>query len=236
MQERVHQTGVELEVRRDRQVRTQGMGGLQGGDGLFDQVQRLLVLAQSQLPENRLHQLHPGAPVAGVEHHRHDTLGVQAVREGLHPDFRIGQVMQDAGRHDEIEALAEAGQLLDREQMQLKVFQRVLVLEIALVIQRRPADIDRHHLGGRVGVRQDRRLVGAAAGHENVEVWLVGTVGPQDPVRVAGIEPLPVVSEPALKILDRFGVGPFLVLACNHVGAGVGHLNRLLGEFHRFWV
>jgi hypothetical protein len=40
-------------------------------------------------------------------------------------------------------------------------------------------------------------------------------------MRVTRIKPLPVVTEPALKILERLGVLPLLVLLGYHIGARI---------------
>ena len=109
------------------------------------------------------------------------------------------------------------------------------------MVQRRLADIDGRNFGVAVHVCENRRLVGAAAGNQNIKVGFVIPVGPQDAVRVAGVEPLPIALAPRIEILDGFGVGPFLVLAGDNIapwvvlylGAssfGVGPRRILLGH------
>jgi hypothetical protein len=62
--------------------------------------------------------------------------------------------------------------------VQLQVPQAVLVFQILLMLQRRLADIDRYHPGGRVRKGKDRRLIGAATGDQDVEIGFVFAIGP----------------------------------------------------------
>jgi hypothetical protein len=101
--------------------------------------------------------------------------------------------------------------------MQLQVEQPVLVFEVLLMIQRRLADINCHDFGVRVHERENRRLVSATARNQNVKIGFVFPVRPQNPVRVAGVEPLPVVSELCLEVLYRLGVPVPLVLARDNI-------------------
>ena len=103
----------------------------------------------------------------------------------------------------------------------LQVEQSVLVLEVLLMIERRLADIDRRHFRIRVHESENRRLVRAAARDQNIEIGLVFPIRPQNPVRVAGVEPLPVVGQPDLEVFYRLGVPVTLVLASDHIGTRV---------------
>ena len=217
VQEGVDHAGVEVQIRGDRDVALQRMVGPQSGDGRLDHLQGLLVLLEAHFAEDRLHQLHPGTAVACVEHDRRHSVGAQHVRQGLHPGLRIVHVVQHAGRHHQVEALVEAGNLLDRKQVQFKVFERVLLLEVLLVVKRGLTDIDRHHLRRPVHVGDLCRLVGAAASDQDVDIGPVRPVRPEHAVGVAGVEPLPVVGQKCLEIMDRLRVGPLLVLLGHHI-------------------
>src|SRR5271166_750830 len=109
--------------------------------------------------------------------------------------------------------------------MQFQVMQRVLVFQILLMVQCRLADIDRHYFRGAVRESKNCRLVGAATRNQNVKVWLVFAVRPQDPMSPYGIEELPISRGPRLKVGDRGWVLPPLILAGDAIGARiVGHL------------
>jgi hypothetical protein len=105
--------------------------------------------------------------------------------------------------------------------VQLQVKQPVLVFEVLLMIQRRLADIDRHHFGVRVHEGENRRLIGAAARDQNVEIGFVFPVRPENPVGVAGVIPLPVVGQPYFEVLYRLRVPVPLVLARDHIGTRI---------------
>ena len=115
MQEGVDHTGIELQIRRDRDVTLHRMGVAEGRNGRLDHLQGLLVLVQTHLAEHRLHPLHPGASVAGVQHDRRHTVRAQHLTEGLHPGLRVLHMVQHTGRHDEVELLIQARHLLDRK-------------------------------------------------------------------------------------------------------------------------
>ena len=125
---------------------------------------------QAHLTEDRLHHLDASPAIACVEHDRRDAVGTQHVGERLHSDLRLSHMVQHPGRDDQIEVLFERRCLFDRKQVQLKVFQRVLVLEVLRMIQRGLADIDRHHLRCPVGVGEDCGLISATARDQNIEV------------------------------------------------------------------
>src|SRR5258708_1847930 len=79
--------------------------------------------------------------------------------------------------------------------------------------QRGLVDVYRDDVG--LGIREgvDRGLVGAAAGDKNVEVGFVVLVGPQNPVGVRGVEPIPIHDGPRLEIFDGRWICPLLVVA-----------------------
>src|ERR1700722_2193431 len=89
------------------------------------------------------------------------------------------------------------------------------------MIQRRLADIDRHHFGIRVHERENGRLVCATTGDQNVKIGLVLPIRPQNPMCVTGVEPLPVASQPWFEVLYRLWVPVSLVLASDHIGTWI---------------
>ena len=99
VQESVHYAGVEIQVRGDRDVALHRVGVAQRGNSRLDHLQRFLVLAEAHLAEDRLHQLHPGPAVTGVQHDRGHRVGVHHVGQRLHSGLRIVHVVQHAGRH-----------------------------------------------------------------------------------------------------------------------------------------
>ena len=126
--------------------------------------------------------------------------------------------MENAGRDDEIEAAAERARGFDGKQMQFQISESVLFLQEAVVVERGLAHVDRHDI--RPGVREGEHggLVGATAGNQDVEIGPDVLVGPEQPVRVTRVEPLPVASEPAREVEDWLRVSPFLVLVGNDIG------------------
>src|ERR1700727_582309 len=90
-----------------------------------------------------------------------------------------------------------------------------------LMVQSGLVDVYRDDVG--LGIREgvDRRLVGATARDENVEVGLVFLVGPQNPVGVRRVEPIPVHDSPRLEVLDGRWVGPLLVAMGLTAGLGI---------------
>ena len=93
------------------------------------------------------------------------------------------------------------------------------------MIQRRLADIDRHHFGVRVHERENGRLVCATTRDQNVKIGLVLPIRPQNPMCVAGVEPLPVASEPWFEVLYRLWVPVSLVLASDDI------VTRIIAHF-----
>ena len=83
------------------------------------------------------------------------------------------------------------------------------------MVQRGFADIDRHDLGGRVCVREDRCLIRPAASDKDVHLGLIVAIGPQQSMRDARIEPLPVTVEPCCQVTNWLRVHPTLVLSGN---------------------
>jgi hypothetical protein len=86
------------------------------------------------------------------------------------------------------------------------------------------ADIDPHYFGSRVHERILRCLIGAATGDQDIHIRFVFSIGLKDPVRVAGVAPIPPVDPPRLEILDRQRVCPLFVLARDDIGARIAHL------------
>ena len=139
--------------------------------------------------------------------------------------------MQHAGGHDEVELTTQGADLLDGEQVQLEVLHRVLIDQVFVVIQRRLTHVDRDDLRGGIVVGKHRGLIRATPGNEDVHAHGVFPVGPEDPMRVARVKPLPVIGQPARQIQDRGRVDPLLVLAGDDVFARVtGHVLTLESE------
>ena len=76
--------------------------------------------------------------------------------------------MQNAGRHNQVKLATKRARVLDRKPVQFQVSHPVGVFEIPVVIERRLADVDGHDIRPRIRVGKHRRLVGAAAGDEDV--------------------------------------------------------------------
>ena len=97
-----------------------------------------------------------------------------------------------------------------------------------MVVERRLADVDRHHLGCWVCEGQHRCLIGAAPGNQDVQVGLVVAIRPEHPMGVAGIKPLPVVGQPTTEVEDWLRIHPALILARDDVGEGTrGHVGSV---------
>src|SRR5271170_3244800 len=105
--------------------------------------------------------------------------------------------------------------------MQLQVGQAVSVFQILLVIQRRLADVDPDDVRVRIAEREDGGLVGATTRDQDVEIWPIVPVWPENAVRMRRVEPVPVCCAPPRQVLDGRRVSPPLVLAADCIGAGV---------------
>ena len=193
MQEGVHQSGIKFQIGGRGDVRHHGVFLGQGGQRLPHHQDGGVVLAQPQLPEHALQHLDADAAVFGVQHQRHHTLGPQTGRQGLQACFWFRQVVQDAGGDDQIEVAVEARDRFDRQSMQLQVLQPVAILELLLMLQRRLTDVDGDDVGLGVRVGEHRSLIGAAARDQDIQLWSGLPVRPEQPLSMAGIEPLPVV-------------------------------------------
>jgi hypothetical protein len=88
-------------------------------------------------------------------------------------------VVKHPGRDHEVIVALERSHFLDRQPVQLEVFEAVLVLQEAVVVERGLANVDRHDPGLWVREREYRGLVGAAAGDKDVHVGLVVAIGPE---------------------------------------------------------
>jgi hypothetical protein len=81
------------------------------------------------------------------------------------------------------------------------------------MLKRGRAHINPNDMRFRVVVSKDSCLIGATPGNEDIQVGLVVAVGPENPVGVAGVKPLPVVHQPSREIQNGLGIHPPLVLA-----------------------
>lgn len=111
------------------------MVGRHQSDGFLDHRHRNVVLAQTQVAENRIQQIDADAAVLAVQHRRDHAIGAQATGQRLHSGQRICHVVQDAAGYHEIEVTPQRVQVFDWQQMQLEVGQPVLVFQILLMIQ-----------------------------------------------------------------------------------------------------
>ena len=90
---------------------------------------------QPQVIEHGLQQFDSDPAVLRIEHHPQNAFAPQATGECFHAEQRIGEVMQHAGRDDQIEIASQRRQLFDRKQMQLQICQPVFFFEISLMVQ-----------------------------------------------------------------------------------------------------
>jgi len=222
VEERVDEPGVEAQVGGEREIAAHRMVGGEQRDRLLHGEERRLVLHEADVSEDRLHDLHADPAVAGVEHERDHAVALQAPGERPHAGLGRSHVVEHAGGDDEVVLAGERGDLLDRQPVELEVVERVLLLQKAVMVERRGAHVDRDDPRATVREGEDGRLAGATASHEDVEIAPGPTVGPEHPVGVARIEPLPAAGEPGGQIDDRLGVHPFFVLARDDVGERIG--------------
>ena len=104
---------------------------------------------------------------------------------------------------------------------------RLFAAQMALVVERRFAHIDADNPCAGIVVGDDCGLVCATACYQYVNIWPEIPVGPEKPVGVFWVEPLPVVHKPSIQILYRLRVLPFLVLLRDDI--------NLWTKFHLFW-
>ena len=129
--------------------------------------------------------------------------------------------------------MPERSHFLDRQPVQVEIFEAVLVLQEAVVVERGLADVDRHDPRAGIRVGEHGRLVRAAAGDQDVEVRPILAVGPEEPGGVGGIEPLPVAGQPRRQVPDRLGIDPLLVLAGNDVGERISGHGKQIPRYER---
>jgi hypothetical protein len=98
-------------------------------------LDRCIVLAEPQIVEDRLQQLDADPAVLGIGHHAQNDIVPQAIGECFHTQRRIGEVVQHAGRDDQVEIESQSRQRLDREQMRRQVRQPVFFLEVLQMLQ-----------------------------------------------------------------------------------------------------
>src|ERR1043165_8414036 len=79
-------------------------------------------------------------------------------------------MMQDAGANDQIELLVQVGGVLDRQVARFEIRQVILLLQRCRVFETRVAHVDRRDARLRMTKRKLRRLPGAAARHEYIEI------------------------------------------------------------------
>jgi hypothetical protein len=185
-------------------------------------------LAQPHFAKDRLHQFDSGPAILRIPRQADGATPPQAAAECFHAHLPLREVVQNAGRDDAEELETQRRQLFDRQQMGLQIPQPVLVFQILLMVQGRPADTDPDYFRAGIAVRENRSLVGAAARDENIEIGFVVPIRPQHPVEVGRVEPKPVAIGQGLEVLYGAWVAQPLVLArdsvgvrmCLHVSAG----------------
>ena len=88
-------------------------------------------------------------------------------------------MVKHPGRDHEVIVALERSHFLDRQPVQLEVFEAVLVLQEAVVVERGLANVDRHDPCAGIRVGEHGRLVRATACDEDVHVGLVVAIGPE---------------------------------------------------------
>jgi hypothetical protein len=152
-----------------------------------------------------------------VEHQRRDAVAPQQRSKRSQPGEGIGKMMQHAGRDDEVEIPIETGDRLDRQPAQLEIVQAVPLLQALLMRQGRLADVDARDSRRGIAEGNGRRLIGTAAGHQNIETLGVIAIRPIEQVihrQVIHrrIGHLITVARSDREIIDRLGIDPALIL------------------------
>ena len=117
-----------------------------------------------------LQQVHPGAAVGRVDHQVHGTVGRQHLVQRPQALVGVGQVMQDPGADDVLEAAPQFGRSLERQLPKLEVLDAVLALKLHRLLDAGGADIDADHLRPWPAQRDLGGLRGAATGHQDAAV------------------------------------------------------------------
>jgi len=93
----------------------------------------------------------------------------------------IGKVVENTGGDDQVEVAIEVAKGFNRQMMELQVLQPIALFEPLMVRERGGAYIQGHDLGSRIGVGENGRLIGAAAGDQDVEWVAVHRQAQRDP-------------------------------------------------------
>ncbi len=111
------------------------------------------VSANPEQPAVVLHHGDAGATVSAVHHHMHRAVGGKDIAQRPQPCVRVGEVVQHARANDLIECLAELADALDLKSMEIEIAKAMLFLKTARMAQTGFTDVDRRHIGVRLGER-----------------------------------------------------------------------------------
>ena len=125
------------------------------------------VCADAERAAILLQHINAGPTVSRVHHELQRPLWIEDVAQRAQSEVRVGQVMQHAGAHDQIERAAEFGCALQRQLMQFEIFEGVLVFEFPCVPQTRFAHVDGRDARLGFAQRIAGRLRGSAASDED---------------------------------------------------------------------
>src|SRR5271166_2390106 len=156
----------------DRMVRRQSFE--RSAEGLEIRLRR----ANFEQATVLLHHIDSGSAVACVDHEAHRAARLQDVAKGAKADVRILQVVKHSGTNHQVEGSTHLPDPLDREFLQLEIFEIVLSQKIARVPQACVACVDRHDPGVGLAERVSRGLRGAAARDQYLLVFTGFLLGP----------------------------------------------------------
>ncbi len=220
VQEGVDEAGVVPQVLDRAHIVAHQVILLEVGQGLADERDVGLGLAEPEAAEQLLQHIDAGAEIAAVDHHADHAVGRQAAAELGQRRGRVGQVMQHAGGDDHVERLVEPVELIDRHLLERQVVERVFAFEQPLMVEARDADIDAEHARLRVALGDVGGLVGAAARHQDAHA---GPVGPIGPIGVMQLQQAGIAGLPHAPQADGgLGIDPARILVLDRIG----HLRR----------
>jgi len=192
VQKCIDDAGIESEVGCDFGVGPQRVIGGQCSHRIFDDLQRRLVLRETELSEHFLHHVHAESTELCIKHDGRDAVVFEALGQRIHADLRRRHVMQDARGDDEVEVALERRKLFDGKQLEFEIRELVFLFEKTLVLQRLRTDIHGQDPRTRVIEGDDGSLIGATARDEDIEVATV-LVRPEKARGMTRVKPLPVV-------------------------------------------
>src|SRR5271165_2944091 len=178
-------------------------------------------MAHAEAPTVLLKHIDPRTAIGRVNHHIEGASRLEDVAQGLEPRIGVGQVVQDAGADDVVEALAEFGGALQSELAHLEVGERVLALQPLRERDAFGADVDPDDLGAGPAQRIMRGLGGPAAGDQYAPVVAVGLRRPEE-MGVGASAPVVPSLTVGVQVVDGRRVGMMLVKGAHLPGDGGG--------------